>query len=262
MNNYKYLNYINFSFWYLPEKKVFDKNFLEFYKKILTPQRTKKEVNFIERALKLRPGMKILDLACGWGRHAIEFAKRGYKVVGQDINSLFLKEGMKEAKKIKAEIHWVKSDMREIPFENEFDVVLNLFTSFGYFTKEESHQKVFFEIARALKPKGYFFLDVVNREKILHPYQPKRIIKARNGSTLIIEKNFDLINSRSNERRILIFKNRKRREFYLSIRIFTLTELISMARKAKLIFKKVYGDYRGNPFNFHSERCILITQKV
>lgn len=247
--------------WYLPRKKVFDKNFFEFYKKILTAKRTKREVEFIIKILRLKPGLKILDLACGWGRHAIEFAKRGYKVVGQDINYFLLQEGKKICLKENVKINWIRSDMRRIPFKNEFDVIVNLFTSFGYYEKEEDCQKVIFEIAKALKPKSYFVLDVINREKILHPYKPKRIIRTKNGDVLIIETNFDLISSRSNEQRTLILKNKKPKKFFISVRIFTLTDLISMIQKADLIFKKVYGDYSGAPFNLKSERCIIVAQK-
>jgi len=249
-------------FWYSPKGKVFNKDFWKFYKKILTFRRTKEEVNFIKKVLKLKPGMKILDLCCGYGRHSIELAKQGYEVVGQDINPFFLKEAEKSAKKIGVKIQWVENDMRKIPFKKEFDVVLNLFTSFGYFEKEKDHQKVFFEVNKALKPKGYFFLDVINREKILYPYKHKRVIKTSDGSVLKIEANFDIVTSRNNERRIMILKNGKRKEFYISIRIFTLTELISMTQKAGLIFERSYGDYFGNPVSFSADRCILIAQKI
>lgn len=261
ITEFKNLNNINFSSWYLPQGRVFDKSFLEFYKKVLTPQRTRKEIAFIIKVLKLKPKMKILDLACGWGRHAIEFAKKGFDVVGQDINSYFLKEAAKEAKRVGVKIKWTKSDMRKIPFRNEFDAVLNLFTSFGYFEKEEDHQKVISEVANALKPGGYFFLDVINRERILHPYKSHRIIKTKSGDTLIIKTNFDLISSRNNEERILILKNREKKKFYISGRIFTLTELFSMVKKSGLIFRKVYGVYDGNHFSLRSERCIVIAQK-
>ena len=138
---------------------------------------------------------------------------------------------------------------------------LSLFTSFGYFNKEEDNQKVICEVAKALKPEGLFFLDVVNRERILHPYKPYRIIKTKNGDILTIKTNFNLISSRSNEERVLTLKNKVKKRFYISGRIFTLTELISMIQKSNLVFKKVYGDYNDSRFNLKSERCILIAQK-
>jgi 2-polyprenyl-3-methyl-5-hydroxy-6-metoxy-1,4-benzoquinol methylase len=247
--------------WYVPEGSFFDKDFLNQYREFLNQERTQKEVIFIEKVLKLKPKMKILDLACGWGRHSIEFARRGYKVVGQDINPLFLKEAKKAAEKAKVKIHWMKLDMRKIPFKKEFDVVLNLFTSFGYFKSEEDHQKIIFEIAKALKPKGFFFLDVINRENLIHKPKFREQRKFNDDSLLIMERKFDLITSYLREKRIYI-KNRKRRITHISLRLFTLTELISMCQKAGLRFRKSYGDYKGEPIDFNTDRCILITQKI
>ena len=247
--------------WYSLKGGLFSKNYLRQYKEMLTPQRTKEEVDCIEKVLKIKPSMEILDLCCGYGRHSIELAKRGYEVTGQDINPLFLKEAKKTAQKAGVKIRWIKRDMRKISSRREFDVILNLFTSFGYFKKEEDHQKVISEVYKALKPKGFFLLDVINRERMIREYQRKDFLKFKDGSILIIERDFDFIKSRNNERRIIIKKSGKRKEVNLSVRIFTLTELISMCKKADLIFKKSYGNYRRDPISSDSKRYILIAQK-
>lgn len=247
-------------FWYAPGE-FFDENYLELYKEILPAERTIKEVDFIEKCLKLKPGMKILDLACGYGRHTIEFARRGYKMVGQDINPLFLNKGRQETKKAKVKIDWVESDMRLIPFKNEFDIVLNLFTSFGYLETDEEHQKVIFEVAKSLKTGGLFFLDIHNREEFIRHYRPKEIKKLSDGSTLIFERTFDFVTGRINERRIWVKKNNQKKEMFLSFRQFTLVELVSMCRQAGLLFKKSYGNYNGEPIGFDTKRCILIVKK-
>jgi len=123
--------------WYTEEGGFFSSDYFEEYVDDLTPERTKTEVDFLEKELKLKKGMNILDLACGHGRHAIELAKRGYLMTGQDINASFLKNAKQSAKKAGVEVNWIKSDIRQIPFEDEFDVVLNLFTSFGYLENDE-----------------------------------------------------------------------------------------------------------------------------
>ena len=247
--------------WYTPGE-FFDENYLELYRKIIPQERTIKEVDFIERCLNLKPGMKILDLACGYGRHTIEFARRGYKMVGQDINSLFLNEAKKEAKKAKIKIDWVESDMRLIPFKNEFDVVLNLFTSFGYLETDKDHQKVIFEIAKSLKIGGFFFLDIHNREEFVCHYHPKETKNLPDSSTLIFERNFDFVTGRINEQRVWIKKNNQKIEKFLSFRQFTLVELISMCGLNGLVFKESYGDYNGDPLSFNTKRCILVVQKT
>ncbi|MGB2762273.1 MAG: class I SAM-dependent methyltransferase [Minisyncoccales bacterium] len=250
--------------WYIPQGGFFNKDYLQQYQEILSSQKTKKEVDFIKKVLKLKPGMKILDLCCGYGRHSIELATRGYQIVGQDINPFFLKEAEKSAKKIGVKIQWVESDMRKIPFEKEFDVVLNLFTSFGYFEKNEDHQKVISEVCKVLKTKGIFFLDVMNREHFIS-YFKSREEEERNfsdASVLVIKRKFNFVNSRLEEKRTYIKKKGGKKETQFSIRIFTLTELISMCQKAGLTFKESYGNYQEDPVNFETKRCIVISQKT
>jgi cyclopropane fatty-acyl-phospholipid synthase-like methyltransferase len=248
------------TYWYLPGN-IFDKYYFNLYKKSLTASITKKEVNFIEKILKLKKGMKILDLACGWGRHSIEFARRGYKVVGQDINPLFLQEARRTAKEAGVKVRWIKQDMRKIPFRNEFDVALSLFTSFGYFEKEEDHQKVMSEVYKSLKPRGAFFLDVINRERLVRRFRPKEHKELSDGSLLTIERKFDFLTGHLEDKRTYMKKKRKKKESRLGIRIFTLTELISTCQRVGLKFKKSYGSYKGDPISFNSKRCILIAQK-
>ncbi len=151
--------------------------------------------------------------------------------------------------------------MREIPFKEKFDVVLNLFTAFGYFEKEEDNQKVFFEIAKSLKQKGLFILDVNNPYYLISHFQPRDFFEVEGDSAFLSERSFDFINSRIKEYRIFIARNKKRRENHLSIRLYNLPELITMCRKAGLIFKECYGDYEKKPVDFNTNRYILITQK-
>jgi SAM-dependent methyltransferase len=233
--------------WYLPQNKLFDLNYLKIYeKKILTPERTLREVNFIEKVLNLKPGMNILDLACGAGRHSIELARRGYKVFGQDINPFFLK---------------IAKDMREIPFKNKFDAIINIFTAFGYFEKEKDNQKVIFAVAKALKKRGLFLIDVNNPYYIITHFQPRDFIKINGDLLFLSERSFDFLTNRIKEHRTLIIRNKKIRENYLSIRFYTLPEIISMCEKTGLIFKECYGDYQEKPVDFNTNRWILITQK-
>jgi len=247
--------------WYKPSGKVFNKRYLMLCKKYFPPEITATQVQFIIKVLKLKPKMKILDLACGWGRHSIELASQGYEVAGIDINPLYLSEGEKSAKELNLKIRWIKKDIREIPFKNKFDVVLSLSNSFGYFEKEQDHQKVICEVAKALKPKGFFLLDVRHLESLIYQYQLEQKKQLAKDHFLIIKSSFDFLRSRWNEEIIEFWKNKKKEEISYSIRAFTTKELISLCQKAGLIFKESYGNYQGDPISFESERCILITQK-
>lgn len=248
--------------WYTEEGGFFGSEYFEEYADVLTPEKTKTEVDFLEKELKLKKGAKILDLACGHGRHTVELAKRGYVMIGQDINSFFLKDAKKSAKKAGVEVRWIKGDMRQIPFENEFDVVINLFTAFGYLESDEEDQEVLHQVTEALCPNGRFVIDIVNRERIMRIYGKKDWRKLTDGTIIITERNFDLITGRNQEKRIRIHKNGKRQVSNMAIRMYTLPELISMCKKAGLRFVSVYGDYNGEVPTLDSKRCILITKKI
>ena len=124
-------------------------------------EHTKQQVNFIIKCLKLNGNEKILDLACGYGRHSLEFARRGYKVTGVDITTMYIEDAVKEAKSDGLDVEFICSDIREINFEKEFDVVLNLGDgAIGYLENESENLKIFDIIARALTKGGKSFIDI------------------------------------------------------------------------------------------------------
>ena len=124
-------------------------------------ENTKDQVNFIIKSLDLKGDEKILDLACGYGRHCLEFAKRGYKVVGVDITKIYVEDACKEAKKTGLEAEFICSDIRVVQFENEFDVVLNLADgAIGYLEDDNENLKIFDVISKALKKGGKSFIDI------------------------------------------------------------------------------------------------------
>jgi len=249
-------------FWYEERIGFFGHSYFKEYADILTLKKTKTEVDFLEKELGLKKGVEILDLACGHGRHTIELAKRGYIIIGQDANSFFLHEAKKFAKKANIEARWIKGDMRQIPFENKFDIVINLFTSFGYFEREKDNQKVLHQVAKALRPNGKFVIDVANREYIMRIYKEKESVKLVNGTIVNIERKFDLVTGCNQEKRTKIYKNKKREVFNTSIRVYALSELINMCEKANLQFVVAYGNYDKEVPTINSKRCILITKKM
>jgi len=126
-------------------------------------ERTGKEV---DRALKmLRPaaGARILDLACGSGRHSIELTRRGFSVVGADISAELIEIARRDAAAAGLEIEFVEADLRQLPHEAEFDLVLNLNDgAVGYFETEEENHRTFEVIARALRPGGQNLVQLPN----------------------------------------------------------------------------------------------------
>ena len=120
----------------------------------------------IDRALTmLRPqgGERILDLACGTGRHSLELVRRGFSVVGVEIGEELVEIARGDAAEQGLDAEFVEGDLRELDYEGEFDVVLNLNDgAIGYFETDEENRRTFEVISRALKPGGKNLIQVPN----------------------------------------------------------------------------------------------------
>jgi ubiquinone/menaquinone biosynthesis C-methylase UbiE len=110
--------------------------------------------------LHIPQGAEVLDLCCGMGRHSMALSEFGYKVTGVDLSEVLLNEAVKRDSGKQAK--WLQGDMRDVPLEQAFDAVVNLFTSFGYFEEDEENEKVFYEMNRLLKSNGRFIVDFLN----------------------------------------------------------------------------------------------------
>ena len=120
------------------------------------------EAAFVLRQLGLGRGDALLDLCCGPGRHAVEFARAGLAVTGYDFSAEYLREAAARAAKRGTELRLKRGDMRALPYRGEFDAAVNLFTSFGYFLKPSDDLRTLKGVARALRPDGLFLIDVLN----------------------------------------------------------------------------------------------------
>ena len=126
-------------------------------------EQTKEQVEFIWDVLALNGDEVILDLACGFGRHALEFARRGCRVVGVDITKAYIDEARNKAIEQGLDASFICADLRELQFSEEFDVVLNLADgAIGYLENDAENLKIFDRIAAALKPGGKHIMDVCN----------------------------------------------------------------------------------------------------
>ena len=124
---------------------------------------TNRQVDFLIKQLHLKETKKILDLACGFGRHSLEFARRGYDVTGIDITPAYIDYANEQAKKENLNAKFICQDIRTITFDKEFDVVLNMADgAIGYLEDDGENHKIFSVIAKALKNGGKHFMDIMN----------------------------------------------------------------------------------------------------
>lgn len=120
-------------------------------------ERTSREIGGIIKLLDLNPPQKILDCPCGYGRHSVQLARMGFEVVGSDINGEMLEPAIHAARGIE-NIRFVKENMQHLTYDGEFDAVLNLFFSFGFFETDEENNDVLRRFYNALKPGGKFMM--------------------------------------------------------------------------------------------------------
>ncbi|HEX2188182.1 MAG TPA: class I SAM-dependent methyltransferase, partial [Longimicrobiaceae bacterium] len=145
----------------------FDRDFVRIYRDFLTPERTLREVEGVLEVLDLPPGARVLDLACGWGRHSVELARSGFRVTGIDLSPTLLVRARKRAGAAGVEVEWVRGDMREPGRAGEFDAVLSLYSSLGYFLSDEEDLRVLRGAREALRPGGTFLLETMHRDHVV-----------------------------------------------------------------------------------------------
>jgi SAM-dependent methyltransferase len=125
--------------------------------------RTEAEVERAMRMLRPQGGERVLDLACGSGRHSLELKRQGFDAVGADISPELLEIARREAAKEGLEVEFVEADLRELDFEAEFDIVLSLNDgAIGYLETDEENHRTFEVIARSLKPGGRHLMQLPN----------------------------------------------------------------------------------------------------
>lgn len=157
------------SHWY---ESFFQGLSVELWESVTTPEMTFTEVNFFEKSLALAPGASILDIPCGGGRHSIELARRGYRVVGFDISKEFLAIARRDAAAAGVAVEWHEGDMKRPP-DGPFDAVYCYGNSFGYLTHGDT-VAFLAAVGRCVRPGGRFLLETgTAAETILSTFEPR-----------------------------------------------------------------------------------------
>jgi SAM-dependent methyltransferase len=151
--------------------------------------------------------------------------------------------------------------MRNIPFENEFDAMINIFTAFGYLESEEEDQKVLRQVHKGLKPGGLFLLETMQREGLMRRFAPSEVNRHADGLIVLEERNFDMLTSRCNVRVTMISPDGQQREYGHAARIYTLTELVRMLNVAGLHIEAYYGGLDGSMLSLDSHRLVVVASK-
>jgi SAM-dependent methyltransferase len=241
-------------------EEVFDESYLRTLP-FMTAEQTLQEVDFIESSLGVPRGSEVLDVACGYGRHAIELVQRGLAVTGLDLSLPLLIRAADESQRRAVSVNFVHTDMREMSFEHQFSGAYCMLTSFGYFD-DESNLKVAEAIARALKPGGRFLIDVINRDYIVGDL-PSRVWWEGDGCVVLEEVDFNFNTNRVLTHRSVVFDDGQQLEHEISIRVYSLHELGKLLRQAGFRVIEVSGSVptKGHFFGANSRNLMILAER-
>jgi SAM-dependent methyltransferase len=216
----------------------------------------------IEKVLALAgyKGGTVLDLCCGPGRHSLALAKRGIQVTAVDRSEFLLGKAKEEAAKSNLEIEFVSDDMRRIVRDDSFSLILNLFTSFGYFDDQEDDLKVLQNAYRSLKPDGAIVIDLLGKEPLARRHQATGSTKGIDGSLLIerheIREDWTLCRNEW-----ILVKDGTAKSFNFQTRLYSGQEMKDILRRAGFEEVKVFGDLDGTEYGIDAARLIAVGRK-
>lgn len=242
------------------QRKWFQYWFNSPYYHILYSQRNDEEAEFLidnlSEYLKPAPNARILDIACGRGRHSVYLNKKGYDVTGIDLSE----QSIKYARQFEQRhLHFFVHDMRKLSFINYFDFSFNLFTSFGYFETEKEHVNALKSFRKGLKPEGKLVIDYFNSTKI-QKNLAKQEIKTMEGIEFHISKFIaegKIIKHINFEHRSKTFAFEER------VQAFQLADFERMFEASGLVLEQHFGSYGLETFDENkSDRLILVCRKA
>jgi len=239
--------------WY---ENFFDGLIVDFWRAAMPPEATKAEVDFFERELAPRPGARLLDVPCGDGRHAIELARRGYRLTGVDISGGFLAAAREASLREGLAVAWRESDMRDLPWREEFDGAFCGGSSFG-FLGDEGDQEFLTAVARSLKPGARFAIDGVKAAEVLLPQFRERHEMTVGDIRFEAENRYDHETGWT-ENRYTVRRGAAEEIRAARHRIYTWRELDAMLSKAGFSERRSLGSLEGERFRFGSPRLAIV----
>ncbi|MDI1316610.1 class I SAM-dependent methyltransferase [Flavobacterium sp.] len=201
--------------------------------------------------LNLPEKAKVLDLACGKGRHSIYLNQLGFDVVGADLSE----NSIAEAKINENDtLHFLVHDKRE-PFDAKFDAIFNLFTSFGYFENREDDIKTLLAIKESLSDYGFAVIDFMNSQQVIENLIPEEI-KEVDGITFYIKR---FVVDGFITKQIDFEDKGEKFQFTEKVRAYTLEDFQNMMDETGIYLLDTFGDYKLKKFHKNtSERLIMI----
>ena len=217
----------------------------------------------VEKMLRLTgvAGGQVLDLCCGPGRHAVPLAKRGFSVTAVDRTSFLLDLARARAAQARLSIEFLLEDMRRFSRPATFDLIINMFTSFGYFDDREEDLRVLELVRKNLRPGGVFIIEMVSKERIAQVFNATTSMQLPNGDVLF--ERHEIIDDWTRIRnRWTLMRAGGARAFEFTHRIYSGQEMKDLLAAAGLIGARLYGDLDGRPYGVNVQRLVAVAQRA
>ncbi len=216
------------------------------------------EIPDIVKLLKVNKNEKVLDLCCGVGRHTLHLARLGFKTTGVDLTQKFLNNIKKIATDENLSIDLVHSNMVDFRRENEFDVILNLWDSFGMNPIEEDF-KCLQNVYTSLKDGGRFLMELTPVEVTAKRFVPRKWYE-EDGMYILKDRIPDK-DLRGLMLRWIVIKGAEKYEFEKYVYQYTSHELTDMLKKVGYRNIDLYENFKGDPYSYTSNNLVLVAYK-
>ena len=227
----------------------------EMWRRAMTPQMTRADADYLHRALAAAPGSRILDVPCGNGRHAVALAARGCAMTGLDQSEEFIAEARGHSG-----VEWRLGDMRDLPWEAEFDGAYCFGNSFCYLDREGV--RTFLEaIARALKPGGRFIVETGMAAESILPTLVRNRWMRFDDLFMLSENQYDAADSRLDVQYTFIWQG-KAETLPTSSYVLTVSEIRRLHSEAGLEPLEMLSSVAGEPYQLGSPRLILVSRRA
>ena len=212
-------------------------------------------------ALVAPTGHVVLDLCCGPGRHAIRLAKRGFAVTGVDLSAFLLAKAQARAQAAQVAVEWLRDDMRHFVRPGAYDLVVSLYTSFGYFADPQDDRRVLQNIFRSLKPHGVYLIDMLGKEVLAKTFQPTTSSQAPDGTLWI--RRHAIVDGWSRVRtEWMLIQGDKATTFHFQLTLYSGHEIKERLEQAGFGTVHLFGDLQGNAYGPEASRLIAVESRL
>ncbi len=241
-------------------KSYFDQGYLNEYEPLFNLQEDRAQVGRLIELLALPSGARVLDLACGQGRHAQLLAEAGFDVDGYDLSRELL--AVAKRRGTGRRLRYRRGDMRRLPgrWTRRFDALTNLFTSFGFFDDARDDRQVLAECARVLKPGGVMVWQGGSRDGVMARFLSRDGWETSDGTIVVQDRSFDplsgLLTIQSTWQTRRRTEHREHR-----IRLYTASQLAELMRDVGLVVEQAWESFSGRPLTRLSSEMLLVARR-